>query len=188
MKTIETKLYSYSELSESAQSRVIRSMAENVYSDSDNDTLCCYVDSLKAIVGGMDLSLSNWSIGPDNRNNYASVNVPWHREVQLEGGNRTVAAFLRMLIEYGYSRPRCFREMEFPGICGFTGMVYDEEVLESIWEALLRGESFNSAVDGASDTIARHCEEDLDWRASKDGILYYLDQSEEIYTEDGETF
>ena len=188
MKTVFTKLYSFSELSDSAKMRVITREAEYVYSESECPGLSDSVDSLKAIVSAMGLSLSNWSIGPENRNNYATVNIPWQRETELEGGNRTIVSFLYCLMRNGYSRPRCFREMAFPGICGFTGMCYDESICESIWEALLMGESFSSAVNGAADTIAHHCEKELEWLSSHDCIFESLDQSEEIYTEDGDIF
>ena len=188
MKTVETKLFSYAELSESAQERVRQQIAEFISSDSDNPTLDECLDSLRSIVSAMGLSLADWSVGPYSRSNHAGVNIPWDRETQLDGGARTLASFLLVLPDHGYTRPAHFAEMKFPGICGFTGVCFDNDIAESIWESLLAGESFNTAIDGAADRIAKICESDLDYRMSDGSILEYPDQDEEIYTEEGETF
>jgi hypothetical protein len=34
----------------------------------------------------------------------------------------------------------------------------------------------------------RICEDDLEYRTSREGILEYLDKDEEVYTEEGERF
>lgn len=186
MKTIETKLYSYSELSNEAKERVIRDLSESVHDDPDNFTLSQCIDSLKAVVKHMGLRLTDWNIGPYNRSNSASINDPWWNNGVLDGGNKTVAFFLRSLIQMGYPRPKKFSDMEFTGICGFTGTYFDEDICETIYKSLMSGESMNEAVDSAADRIMRICEEDLEYRASEEGILEYLDVEEEVYTEDGE--
>lgn len=187
MKTIEETLYSYSELSESAQNTVIENIAEDIQNDPDNFTLNECMDSLKAIVDAMGLRLTDWSVGPYNRNNFAYSSEPFDR-YDLDGGNKTIASFVRCLVSNGYSRPKHFSDMEFPGVCGFTGVCCDEDIAETILEALMEGESFRNAVDRAADRIREICEDDLEYRTSREGILEYLDQNEEIYTEDGQTY
>jgi hypothetical protein len=181
MKTIETKPFSYSELSPEAKANVIKRESERILNDPVDFTLSDCMDSLKAIASALGLRLTNWSIGPYNRGNYCAVNSD-------EDGNKAIARFVRCLVNHGYSRPKHFKDMQFPGNCGFTGVCFDEDVAETILGALLDGENMSKAFDRAADKIARICEDDLEWRASEKGILEYLDQTEEIYTEDGEIF
>ena len=184
MKTIETKLYSFRELSPEAQDRVIKAKADSIYNDSDDFTLSECLDSLKAIASACGLRLTNWNIGPYNRSNFCRVNSE-------ESGHKAIANFVRVLISKGYERKKTFRAMlergtgSFIGVCGFTGVCFDEDICEAILEALLDGETMSKAFDRAADRIQDICEKDLEYRASREGILEYLDQNEEIYTEDG---
>lgn len=188
MKTTTILLYSFAELSPSAQDRVIATKSRLVLEDPDNFTLSDCVASLKAIASAMGCPLWGWNIGPYNGQNDAFADIPSHMQWDLSGGNRTLVSFLRCLMHHGYSRPARFVDMVFPGICGFTGMCYDEDIAQTIWDALLDGDEFQSAINKAARRIGEICEEDLEYRASREGILEMLDASEEIYTESGEIF
>jgi len=189
MKTIETKLYSYAELSPKAQARVIEREAERIQTQgySEDFTLRESVASLKAVSKALGLRLTDWNIGPYNRNNHCSVNSD-------EAGNKAIAQFVRVLIAHGYKRKPTFKAMltqgtgSFVGVCGFTGVCFDEDVCEAILEALLDGETMSKAFDRAADRIHDICEKDLEWRTSKEGILEYLDKKAELYTDDGTEF
>ena len=181
MKTLQIKLLSYNGLSESAKERVIRDKANEVYTDPENHTLGECMDSLRAIVSACGLRLSDWSIGPYNRGNSARVDCD-------DSGNRALARFLRVLIAHGYSRPATFAAMKFPGVCGFTGVCFDDDIAEAVWVALLDGETLGKAFDCAADAIQNICEKEIEYRASREGILEYLDEDEEIYNEDGSIF
>jgi hypothetical protein len=181
MKTLQIKLLSFKELSDDAKKRVLKDKAEDVYSDRDNFTLGECMDSLKAIVSACDLRLSDWNIGPHNRNNFAKVECD-------DEGNRALARFLRVLLAHGYKRPKKFADMVFPGHCGFTGVCFDEDIAETVWKSLIGGETLGKAFDCAADEIASICEKDLEYRASEAGILECLDEDEEAYEEDGSRF
>ena len=181
MKTVATKLYSFSELSEEAQDKVIANRAQSISGDPDDFTLSECMDSLKKIVAECGLRLSDWNIGAYNRNNFAKVECD-------DVGNRAKARFLRVLVANGYDRPKHFADMKFPGVCGFTGVCFDDDVAEAVWKALLDGETLGKAFDCAADAIRRICEDDLEYRTSREGILENLDTSEEVYTEDGNEF
>lgn len=88
-------------------------------------------------------------------------------------------------MRHGYKRPKRFAEMEFPGVCGFTGICYDDDVAETVWKALLQGDSFASAFDQAADSLSRASEDELDYLTSEESIREYLDESEEQFNEDG---
>lgn len=191
MKTVETRLYSFAELSDEAQERVIQNHAESVYSDPDDFTLSECLDSLKAICEAMGTPLRDWSIGPHSRGNFAKVDDLRHpcrqcREADLdEGGIYTVAVFVSMLCRHGYARPKHFCEMEFPGICGFTGVCFDDDLAEFLFREIQSGESWRDAVNMCAEHIARIAERDLEWRASREAFLETED-GEERFTEDGE--
>jgi hypothetical protein len=187
MKTIETKLYSFKELSPEAQDRVIEREAQRIHEDPDNFTLLECIASLKAVASALGLRLKDWNIGPYNRNNHASVNSD-------ESGNKAIAEFVKCLIRHGYARKPKFKDMlvrgtgSFIGVCGFTGVCFDDDICEEILEALLDGETMSKAFGRAADRIMRICEDDLEYRTSRAGILDYLDTTDEIYTEDGNEF
>jgi hypothetical protein len=186
MKTLEIKLFSFDELSPNAQERVIERESQRVYNDPDDYTLSECIDSLKAIVSAMGCRLSNWSIGAYNRGNFARISGD--DSDRFDGGNKTLALFLRALMRHGYPRPRHFSEMEFTGLCGFTGVCFDDDISEFIWKSLFAGDSFADAIDQAADEIRRIAERDLEYRASRECILDYLDRAAEIYTEAGNEF
>lgn len=188
MKTLETKLYSYSELSPIAKARVIKDKQDAMqYQDLSEWTLQECMDSLKAIALALGLRLTNWNIGPHNRNNFCRVNSD-------ESGNKAIAQFVRVLLSKGYARKKTFRAMlekgtgSFIGICGFTGVCFDEDICEAILEALLDGQTMSKAFDAAADRIMRICEDEIEYQLTESAILESLAKSDEIYTEDGQEF
>lgn len=184
MKTVATQLYSFKELTPEAQSHILAQRAEEIQSNPDNFTLSEAMDSLKAIVAACGEKLSNWSVGPYSRNNFAHI----RHDAEWDGGPRTCARFLRVLLAHGYTRPARFADLQNPGHCGFTGVCFDEDLAEAMWQCLLEGGSLSDAADRAADRIQAICEDDLDYRTSRAGILEYLDQAEEIYLETGDEF
>ena len=185
MKTETIEIYSFNELADDAKRKALQTIAEEIQRDPDNFTLDEGMASLHAIAEAMNTKLANWNVGPYNHNSHASISVPWHCEKVWEGGNKTLASFLRMLIRHGYERPKHFKDMKFPGTCGFTGVGFDDDLVEAIWEALLEGDSLNDAFDRAADRLMTICEEDLRYRTSEEGIMEALDCDEEVWNKGG---
>lgn len=180
MKNLTIQLYSYRELPDDARQRVVRDKQNEVHNDPnyEHHTLDECIDSLKAIARAMHIRLTDWCIGPYNRNNYART------DSELTG-DKALATFVRCLVDKGYSRPKKFTEMEFPGICGFTGICFDDDLAEEMMAALLDGSSMDGAFDRAADQIMTICERDLEYLTSEEGILEYLDEEETIYSANG---
>jgi hypothetical protein len=187
MKTLTVRLYSFSELSENAQERVLRDHSKSVYSEEYSFTLDECMDSLRSICKAMGTPLLNWSIGPFSTGNFAKVYNPSWGYDEIESSQKALALFLKVLIAHGYSRPKTFKEMQFPCVCGFTGVCFDDDISEFIWKELLDGSEWMSAVDNCAEFIARIEEKDLEWRSSKEAFLEIL-EGEEIYSESGEIF
>ncbi len=179
MKTVQTKLYSFKELSDEAKKRVIAKEAEKA--DVDGSDLLA---SVKAVCEACNLSIRDYQWG--------AYCQGW--KLKVEGyndglqGNKALAWFARILMTKGYSRPTKGWKMEFPGICGFTGVCYDEDVIESVWESLLEGETVRMAFDGVAGKACDILETELDYAQSEECILQYLDENAEIYTEEGREF
>lgn len=181
MKTIETTLYSFAELSEDAQKAVIRREADRANADYVGEEMRA---SLKAVAAACSVRLTDWSFGPYDRNWKCRISG---FNADLEG-NKALAYFLRVLISHGYARPKRFRDMTFSGVCGFTGVCYDEHACETIWRNLLRGETFSKAFDAVAEKFCQLWEVEEEYAASRECILDHLAQSAEIYTEEGEEF
>ena len=181
MKTALTQLYSYSELSEQAQVRALAKKAEQVDTDHLGDEMRA---SLKAVCEACSLRLTDW--------NFGAYCQDWKAKVTGSAddyqGNKALAWFLRVLMRHGYSRPSKFEELTFPGICGFTGVCYDEDVVETVWKSLLEGETVAEAFDQVAHTFSENWEREDDYQRTPEAILEYLDTSEEVYTEEGEEF
>jgi hypothetical protein len=179
MKKIELKLYSFSELSPEAQERVIENEAERV---DIGDSLYQMLDSAKAVTKACNLTIGRYSWRTNEQNYCLKVSG---NSCSLEG-HKALAWFLRILIGHGYARPKKFADMQFPGVCGFTGVCYDETVAETVWKELLDGESVSAAFNTVAYKFCKLAESELEYLQSGQGILGHLDQSAEIYTEDGE--
>jgi hypothetical protein len=177
MKTIETKLYSYSELSDEAKQQVIDNTREAILNDCEDFTLGECVDSLKAITSLFNVKIINYSLGAYNRSSH----------IRIADDGQTLEDFTTMLLKYGYKKNESGR-IEFPGVCGFTGVCYDDDIAQTIYESLIGGESLATAFNAVAERIMNICESELEYRTSKKGILETLDTKNEIYTEDGNEF
>jgi len=187
MTTIETKLYSYKELSTEAQATVIA----NKIKDAQNDECLLeftsqeMLDSLKAVCEACNLRLVDYSFGSYCQNWKVKVS---NYDVEDLWGNRALAWFLRVLIDNGYTRPKHFKDMEFNFVCGFTGVCFDDDIVECVWKELLDGEPVRKAFDRVAKMFCDTLENELTYLTSEECIKDYLDEDADIYTEEGEEF
>lgn len=183
MRTIVTNVYSYSELSEEAKKNAIESLRNRVANDPyqlqfTSDEM---LESLKKVTDACNLVLCDWSFGSYCRDWKAKV----YGESDDLKGNRALAWFLRVLLKHGYSRPKKFNEMKFEGVCGFTGVCFDEDVCETVWKELLDGSSVKKAFNAVSYEFCKTLEREYEYLTSDDGIKELLDENEEQFSIDG---
>ena len=185
MKTIQ--LYQYEELSEDAQ----KTARETIYEQKANDpyVMECYYqemkDSMEAIADACSLKTVDYSYG------VYCQNYKWHVErydyqTQYLRGNKALAYFLRVLIDAKYPRPKKFSEMKFDGVCGFSGMCYDENICEAIWESLLDGNTIRQAFDDAAGASCRVLDKEFEYITDPDNFeLWEAEYMGECWDEDG---
>lgn len=187
MKTIEVELYSYKELSDEAKKRVLEEFREN-----NSDTVEYHIEecaeSIKRIVKACELNLSGYSVGPYNQNKNVRVRDSDYGKTESLSGRRALSWLLKVLIKHGYQRPKTFSEMKFPGVCGFTGVIYDDAMCEAVWDSLMQGNNISKAFDAMGDKAESVLEEELEYLNSEECFLEQLDQDEEIYLENGMSY
>lgn len=179
MKTTSITLFSFNELSPESQAAVLESSRASVDTSYIGDEM---LESLKAVCLACSLHLDNWSFCPSDRNYDVSVSG----DVSELEGRKALAWFLRILLDHGYSRPKYFRDMQFPGVCGLTGVCYDEDVIETVWQSLLAGNSVAQAFGAVAQRFCTLWESEDIHARSDEQILECLDKVSEIYSEDGE--
>ena len=185
MKTI--KLYSYSELNteaqEKAQKIIMQDIADDPYLMESNYHEM--KESMQAIATASGVKTLDYEYGVHCHGSKWKIAGYWIDE-HLKG-NKALAHFLNVLIKAGYERPRHFLEMKFPGICGFTGMGYDDCICESIWDSLLQGETIKTAFNLAADEICRILEEEWEWFTEPENVCFEEAlNGGECFTKEGE--
>ncbi len=187
MQTITTTLYSFNELSPEAKAKVIANRIKEAENDEGLFSYVCdeMMESLRTVTNACGLRLLDWSFGLSDRNWKVKVS---NYDVEDLDGPRALAWFLRILIDHGYERPKKFAEMKFPGKCGFTGVCYDEDVVETVWKELLNGKTVRKAFDKVAYTFCKSLESEYEYLTSEECIMDMLDEQEEIYKEDGSEF
>lgn len=179
MKTLTTSVYSYKELSQSAKVTVLQAIANRADIDFAIEEMA---SSLKALVSACNLRLTNYSFGAYCRSYGVTV-----EDCNLEdvSGPRAIAWFARILKSHGYNITPRFKDMTFPGVCGFTGICYDEDCAQAVWDSLMDGNTVRKAFDAIGDRLCGICEKELEYAQSEECILDYLDQDQEIYDAEG---
>ena len=185
MFTIETKILSYSELSEEAKEKAMEHLQDSVRNDPYllENTSAELIQTMQAIAKMMGGKLSDYSFGEYCRGHKMRIELPYQYP---DEGTRLLAVFTRGLIENGYDRPRHFHEQEFPGTCGLTGVYCDDDLLDVIHSSLVRGDSWDCACDSAAYRAGQILEEERDYLSNEQAILETLNEDEEQFLESGE--
>ena len=189
MKTITTNIYSYTELNEEAKAKaleaLIRRECEHNPTEHVAQEMC---DSLEAIAKACDLTLKSYSFGVSDRNSHTRVEVPHYHSMKYnrQAGPRARAWFARVLEKNGYAGPFDKPELTDPEDFKFTGLCYDMDIVNHIWNSLWLENDIVDAFSGISDLLSSMEEKEWDYLTSEKGILEALDKDEEKFLEDGE--
>jgi len=189
MKTLEVKLYSYNELNEQAKSQALADWQESRASDPcllewTSDEI---LDTLKALADCLGLSLRDWSFGAycqDWKAKVAGLRDDWQ-------GNKALAYAMRCLMDKGYERKptfQGFKDHAFCGQCGLTGICFDDDMGEELFDNLLGGDSIAQAFDKLAYKAGQILESEQDYLTSEACFHETIDKGEEIYTENGKVY
>lgn len=184
MKTIEIKLFSYSELSDEGRAAVLDAKRKWIQDDPETPWLDEAVKSVRIITRALELPIANYELGPFHFNHIYLDDTSNARLI----GNNAMDHFLSVIESYGYPKFSSYTEVKFEGICGFTGVYWDDLILKTIWKSLCEKKDFHRSFGDVAQAIKKSLEKDYYYRISDEGILETLDQSEEVYLENGKEF
>lgn len=181
MKKMTIELYSYNELGDEAEKKVI----EDIRSDYSFISIPLNIftsdlhQSLTAIAkpfGGV----KDFFYEP-HYNGYVKIwnsyNINHHEQAAL---------FLKVLDDNGYDIVE--GAPLFVGVCGFSGMCYDEEILEFLWSQIKNKMTIYRSFINLGGKLSKMIEECEQWIRSDEYILESLDEIEETYLKTGEKY
>lgn len=210
METVCVNLYSFAELSSTAQATAI---ANDRKSREEADTFSWEVGEaaniVKAAAEVFGFKLVNWSIGADVQSSFVDL-----RQLDVTAAELTGVRLRTWLINnhydvfytkkpYGEYRDRAsgmsaesnYRYDRYSKIqfietdCPFTGMFYDCEFLDTFREFLAKPspDTLESLFEAAVENLCRALEREYEYQMSDESIRYDLELSDDaIYTEEGE--
>lgn len=184
MKTVN--IYEYDELSDEAKEKAIQQKIEQIASDPTSmDSI--YYDirkCLHAIVEHFEFKVADYEYGVGCQ--HADVKLEFLDENQENlSGDKALTWFCDLLEAKGYFIPEFRKDLEFPGVCGFTGMCYDETFLEAIWKKLNEGYGLHMAFRrGLAEAAQKISEEEHEHETSEE----YVRSRYEEGIEDGDMF
>lgn len=210
MKTVCVNLYSFAELSSTAQAVAI---ANDRKSREEADTFSFEVgeavNTVKAAAKAFGFKLINWSIGADVQTSFVSLLTGVRQVEELTGvrlrtwliNNRYDVFYTKK--PYGEYRDRAsgmsaksnYRYDRYSKIqfietdCPFTGMFYDCEFLDTFREFLAKPDhnTLTTLFEIAVQNLCRALEREYEYQMSDESIRYDLELNDDaIYTEEGE--
>lgn len=184
---VQFNVYSVQELREKFPAAFKRAHERFAQSDDGQYTADEVFASLKATVAAFGARLTDWSIGAYSR---SYVKVSGIDDVLDLSHGRAWAKFEQAVAPHRipWSGPRRREVAKYgahyrPGMimpCPFTGVCYDEDMLESIRKDLRGGCTLRDALRNLADTAQRILERDAEYRASEE---YFIEHATDHGTE-----
>lgn len=209
MKTVCVNLYSFAELSSTAQAVAI---ANERKSREEADTFSWEVgeavNTVKAAAKVFGFKLINYSIGADVQSSFVSLHQPdaaatyptgvrlrtWliNNHYDVFYTKKPYGKHLRsfqLCGQYYHSYQRESKVLFIESDCPFTGTFYDCEFLDTFREFLVKPspDTLESLFEAAVQNLCRALEREYEYQMSNDNIRYDLELSDEaMFTEEGE--
>ena len=189
MKTIETTVYNFSELSDSAKATAIEQIRQREYETGFNwgsEAL----DTLKAFLEHFNVKLGRYSIdwfnanGSDIRISFNDSNIE-----ELSGVRLWKYLHNNGLLTYWRKYTKKTEKL-LSGDCPFTGVCFDENCLDNIREFVKKPTNitFRELIEESIEKLLKDCEKDADYQFSDEGITEMIEANEYDFTEDGEIY
>lgn len=150
------------------------------------------MDSLKAVMNKCDAKLTDWKIGPWSPS-FVTIRVDDEYQPDDDSSDPLSAepSTLRKDSEWFYEtilRPlgynRCpERGVEFPGLCPLTGVCFDDDMLQHVYERLARNESLTEALESLAGVASRMMESECEAQENEENM--HANWGDLWFTEDG---
>lgn len=102
--------------------------------------------SLKAVVKAAGYSLSDWSIGPYG-GSWMRVDLPESDYEDEEDQRSDLDQFYAKVLKPAGYKKAADGQVEFPGLCPWTGVCFDEDLAECVWNTLCTGARMKDALE-----------------------------------------
>lgn len=132
------------------------------------------IESLKAIVLKCDFRLKNYEIGPDS---YSAISIETMDD-QNEDNNDRGRDWFRDNVLVPLEYVNADGNVYFPGNCAFTGVCFDDDLLEKVWGRLCEGKSLYESLKGMAMDASRMMEAECEYRESEEEMLIAWDEQE----------
>lgn len=131
------------------------------------------VDSYKVIVQACGGDLRDWSIGPD-RGDAKVVGID-DEAIDRGGDARTSIRYRKNWFCQNVLKPNGYTKAnghpQFPGLCKFTGVCFDDDLLEKLWRMLDEGNTVTEALENLAMEASRLMEWELENQQGEEGML-----------------
>jgi hypothetical protein len=140
--------------------------------------------SLEATIAACGAELTDWSIGPYSPSDLTvSVDDFFEDGEDTEEKKDSAWFFDTILRPFGYKAHK-EKGVDFPGLCPLTGICFDDDFLESVYQDLQRDCTLSESLENLADRSREKMEEEIEGEKDEEWMLGAL--SDMWYTEDGE--
>lgn len=143
--------------------------------------------SLKALFKKLNVRLLDWNIGPYSPSSLSPEFRNWEDDT---GESFTIDDLREDLRKLGYNllpdRGGVYDPTKtFPGICALTGVCYDEDLIQHLWERMfLHGDSFPRALCSLADRVRELMEAEEEYALTTEEMEQVW--GDDYFTIDGE--
>jgi len=207
MKTIELKLYDFSELNQEAQNNAINVIREQICTDFIYDDAYQTVKQFNSVFGTKE-----------GRNSWLDINTSNIEDdiLQLQGlrlqkylwNNFNTELFKGKYYSLWSKKDVSFKHYKdgYPVLksrhskvlkensCVLTGMCYDEDILQPIYDFLQKRDfsnctiNYESLLNDCIDQLSKTVENELDYRNSDEGVIEEINNNDYDFTFNGKLY
>ena len=182
MKTIELKLYEFSELSEDAKQNALDRHNEDFYFYHSDE----YLDTIKTACNHFGYEFSNYRIDWHNAN-VSYWKITGMEDIQDMRGVR----LFKYLHNNEYLSYFCKYDKKIKdllsGFCPFTGVCHDEDFLDTFRDFIKKPDNrtLKELVNEAIQDVLQCAEKDIEYQLSEEGYAEYCEANERYFDEYG---
>jgi hypothetical protein len=162
------------------------------YEYAGEDSMHDMISSFKEIVSALGLTMKNWQFSPYDYSHSVSIGSAseYYDREELLGVRGYKYIINRLDPHFTNSWNRRINDRKASWLkpwrrreCPFTGMCYDESIIEEIKASVLKGSTIEQALKWAWDNLQTACEADIEYQQTEENFLER--ECDTMYTENG---